>query len=74
MALFQFNWLRRLVRRNTKPIAVPTAESWKMRLSLVYMFFAWNAFGFVIYQFYLGKGDWAKHHGVPAEEGRPGVF
>ncbi|XP_059616347.1 uncharacterized protein LOC132261520 [Phlebotomus argentipes] len=67
MALFRFNWLRRLIRRNTRPIAHNTAETWRNRLSLTYMFLAWNAMGVVCYAIYNGKLDWAKYHGLKEE-------
>ncbi|XP_055682813.1 uncharacterized protein LOC129789786 [Lutzomyia longipalpis] len=67
MALFRFPWLRRFVRRNTRPIPLNTAETWRNRLSLGYMFLAWNAFGFVCYAIYNGKLDWAKSHGIKDE-------
>uniref|UniRef100_A0A1L8DC66 Uncharacterized protein n=1 Tax=Nyssomyia neivai TaxID=330878 RepID=A0A1L8DC66_9DIPT len=68
MALFRFPWVRRYIRRNTKPIPFVTAETWKNRLSLGYAFLAWNAFGFVCYAMYKGKTDWAKYHGVQDED------
>ncbi|GAB0088269.1 uncharacterized protein DMENIID0001_026640 [Sergentomyia squamirostris] len=67
MALFKFRWLRRYVRRNTRPIPMTTAEKWKDRLSLGYMFLAWNAFGVVCYAIYKGKVDWVKYHGIKDE-------
>ncbi|KAJ8935582.1 hypothetical protein NQ314_012724 [Rhamnusium bicolor] len=68
MALFRFQWLRRLVRRHSSPIPVDTAGQWKLRLSVVYMLVAWNAFGFVGYMMYTGKTDWAKYYGLISEE------
>lgn len=68
MALFQFNWLRRVVRRNTRPIQYNKAIYWKEKLSIVYMLVAWNAFGFVCYMIYTGKKDWAQFHGIKSEE------
>lgn len=59
MALFRFRWLRRMVRKHTNPIAQDSAHVWKQRLSFAYAFLAWNACGFIIYQFYKGKADWA---------------
>lgn len=47
MALFQFWWLRRLIRRHTTPIPLRKAADWKKRLSILYFLFAWNAFGMV---------------------------
>lgn len=59
MALFRMKWLRNLIRRNTRPIEMTTAEVMKRRLAFAYAFLAWNAFGFVIFQIYKGKNDWA---------------
>lgn len=61
--MFHFKWLRRLVRRHTKPIPVDRAASVKQKLSFVYMLLAWNAFGVVCYMVYTGRGDWAQHYG-----------
>lgn len=33
-------------------------------MALVYGFVAWNAFGYICYLYYKGKGDWAKTHGL----------
>lgn len=60
MALFQYHWLRRIIKRHTKPIPEVTAEFWKRRLSYLYAILAWNAFGFVTYSCYTGNYDWAK--------------
>lgn len=68
MALFQMKWLRRFVRRNTSPVPLNVAERWKQRLSIGYAFVAWNAFGFVLYQVYQGKADWAKSAGLKTQE------
>lgn len=68
MTLFQLKWLRRFVRRHTSPIPFNSAEQWKKRLSLGYAFFAWNAFGFVCYQVYHGRADWAKSAGLKSQE------
>lgn len=67
MALFQFRWLRNFVRRNTRPIKEPVAHTWKRRFSVAYALLAWNAFGFILYQIYNGKSDWAKAHGIKNE-------
>ncbi|KAJ0173623.1 hypothetical protein K1T71_010772 [Dendrolimus kikuchii] len=61
-------WWHRFVRKRTKPIPGDVALLWKRRLSLAYGFFAWNAFGFVIYSFYKGKADWAQYYGLKSEE------
>ena len=45
--MFRILWLRRLIRRNTKPIPFRKAVNWKERLSIAYMLVAWNAIGFV---------------------------
>jgi hypothetical protein len=62
-----FRWLRRLIRRHTKPIPVDRALSVKKTLSLVYMLLAWNAFGMVCYMVYTGRGDWARFYGYKSE-------
>lgn len=68
MALFQFKWLRKLVRKNTNPISYDIAHLWKQRLSIGYALLAWNAFGFVCYMVYTGRSDWAKYYGVKSDE------
>ncbi|KAL5283469.1 hypothetical protein ACFFRR_006008 [Megaselia abdita] len=68
MALFEFKWLRRQVRKHTRPIPFNTADRWKRRLSLGYAIVAWQAFGVVCYLFYTGRGDWAKTQGLKSEE------
>lgn len=68
MALFKLLWLRRFIRKNTKPIAVHTATDWQKRLSFAYMIFGWNAFGLVIYMVFSGKADWAKYYGFKSDE------
>ncbi|XP_013103227.1 uncharacterized protein LOC106084224 [Stomoxys calcitrans] len=68
MSLFQMKWLRRLVRQNTKPIPEVEALKWKRRLSLMYALVAWNAFGFVCYMAFTGKGDWAHYYGYKSDE------
>lgn len=67
-------WLRRLVRRNTRPIDMSTADLWKRRFSLAYGFLAWNAFAMVGYAIYSGKRDWAEYHGLESDKGSPGNF
>ncbi|KAF6198260.1 hypothetical protein GE061_008007, partial [Apolygus lucorum] len=37
-------------------------------LSIAYMLLAWNAFGFVAYNWYKGKGDWADYYGLKTDE------
>lgn len=68
MALFQFRWLRKFVRRNTHPIEYHKALFWKEKMSIAYMLIAWNAFGLVCYMIYSGRADWAKYYGVVSEE------
>ncbi|XP_018328017.1 uncharacterized protein LOC108738901 [Agrilus planipennis] len=68
MTLFNFRWLRRFIRRHTRPIAETDAEYWKRVFSFSYMFLAWNAFGVVCFAAYNGKLDWAKYHGVKTDE------
>lgn len=62
-------WLRRLVRRHTYPMTPEYAGEWKQKLSYLYMFLAWNAFGIVGYNMATGKANWATFHGLPKEEG-----
>uniref|UniRef100_A0A0A9WH98 Soluble starch synthase 3, chloroplastic/amyloplastic n=2 Tax=Lygus hesperus TaxID=30085 RepID=A0A0A9WH98_LYGHE len=66
--MYGLQWLRRLIRRNTSPIEETTAHKWKQRLSIAYMLLAWNAFGFVAYSWYKGRGDWADYYGFKTEE------
>lgn len=68
MTLFNFPWLRRFIRRHTRPIEVHKASLWKNRLSVAYAILAWNAFGVVCYCIATGKADWAKYHGLVSEE------
>lgn len=68
MALFRFMWLRRFIRRHTKEIPYTTADTWKKRLSVIYMLVAWNAFGVVCYSIYQGKGDWAKYYNLKSTD------
>ncbi|KAL3287125.1 hypothetical protein HHI36_001606 [Cryptolaemus montrouzieri] len=68
MSLFRFTFLRKFIRRHTKPIPEDDAAKWQKRLSLGYAIVAWNAFGFVCYQVYKGKADWAQYHGLKTEE------
>lgn len=67
-----FRWLRRMVRRSSKPIDYDVAATWKRRLSLAYGILAWNALAFVGYACYNGKRDWAEYHGLEVEKGSPG--
>lgn len=66
--MFRIQWLRRLIRRNTKPIPVQSAQVWKNRLSVIYALVAWNAFGCVLYMIYKGKKDWADYYGYKSDE------
>ena len=66
--MFQIKWLRRLVRKYTRPIAQDRASTMKSKLSLVYMLFAWNAFGLVCYMLYTGRKDWAHFYGFKSDE------
>ncbi len=68
MTLFQLKWLRNLVRRNTQPLPYSVAHTWKQRLSFGYAFLAWNAFGFVLYNVFTGRADWAKAAGLKPQE------
>lgn len=68
MSFFQIKWLRKLVRRNTKPIEYTHALAWRDRLSIGYALLAWNAFGMVCYMVYTGRNDWAKFHGLKTAE------
>lgn len=67
-----FRWLRRWVRRSSRPIDIDTAHMWKRRLSLAYGILAWNALAFVGYAMYNGKRDWAAYHGIQSENQSPG--
>lgn len=67
MSLFRFFWLRRFIRKNTRPIPINTAGEWKKRLAFVYMVLGWNALGIVCYAAYMGKLDWARYHGLKSE-------
>lgn len=73
MALIRVPWLRRLVRRHTNQIPEERAASMKQKLSFLYMFLAWNAFGMVAYAAYKGKSNWAVHHGLESESDSPGT-
>ncbi|XP_055541274.1 uncharacterized protein LOC129727443 [Wyeomyia smithii] len=69
MTLFQQpRWLRRWIRRRMNPMPINRAALWKGRLSILYGLLAWNALGFVAYQIYNGKNDWAKYYGYKTEE------
>lgn len=68
MSMFQLKWLRKLVRRNTRPIEHRHAFAWRDRLSIAYALVAWNAFGMVCYMAYSGRNDWAKFHGLKSAE------
>lgn len=65
-------WLRRWIRRSTRPIEHDKADFWKRRLSLAYGFLAWNAFAVVAWSMYNGKRDWAAYHGLEVERSSPG--
>ncbi|CAK1550542.1 unnamed protein product [Leptosia nina] len=58
----------RFIRKRTKPIPEDQAKKWKTRLSLAYGFFAWNAFGLMIYSIYKGKADWAHYYGLKSDD------
>ncbi|KAK7085689.1 hypothetical protein SK128_028564 [Halocaridina rubra] len=56
MTLFRMpRWLRRIIRRSTHPVPEVRAHFLKWRLSLLYVFFAWNLCGVVLYKVYIGK-------------------
>lgn len=75
MALFRLLWLRRFVRRHTRPMPLDTAARNKQRLSILYMFFAWNAVGFIAYSALTkGKTNWAVFHKLEEEQDSPGMF
>lgn len=77
MSFFQFKWLRKLVRRNMRPIEYTHALAWRDRLSIAYAVVAWNAFGMVCYMVYTGRNDWAKFHGLKTAEDdlmSPGMY
>uniref|UniRef100_A0A1B6ERQ1 Uncharacterized protein n=1 Tax=Cuerna arida TaxID=1464854 RepID=A0A1B6ERQ1_9HEMI len=70
-------WLRRLIRRNMRPMHELDAMEWRKRLAFVYAFVAWNALGVVIYYTYNKKHDWAAYYGLKLEEEaeqRPGFY
>ncbi|KAJ4426667.1 hypothetical protein ANN_26465 [Periplaneta americana] len=62
-----FRWLQQLIRKHTNPIPVDRAATTKQKLAVLYMLLAWNAFGFVCYMFYTGRGDWARYYGYKSE-------
>ncbi|KRT82128.1 hypothetical protein AMK59_4093 [Oryctes borbonicus] len=64
----QPKWFRQFIKRHTKPIPEYRATLWKNRLSIAYALIAWNAFGFVCYMIFTGRGDWAKYYGYKSEE------
>nr|CAD7601106.1 unnamed protein product [Timema genevievae] len=66
--MWHFKWLRRLMRRHTRPIPQPKANQWRNRLSIAYALLAWNAFGLVCYMVYTGRKDWAKYYGLKTED------
>ena len=70
--IIKMRWLRRFIRRSTKPIPMHVADVWKRRLSLTYGFLAWNAIAVIGYAMYQGKRDWAAYHGLEVEQGGPG--
>ncbi|XP_063701320.1 uncharacterized protein LOC134831505 [Culicoides brevitarsis] len=63
----RYNWLYRKVRKYMQPVDFDVAEKWKKRLSLIYFLCAWNAIAFIGFQYYRGKGDWAKAAGLKTE-------
>lgn len=67
-----FRWIRRWVRRSSRPINQDLAHIWKRRLSLAYGILAWNALAVVGYAMYTGKRDWAQYHGLETDKSRPG--
>ncbi|CAH1365679.1 hypothetical protein MTP99_001935 [Tenebrio molitor] len=67
MAMFNFPWIRRFIRKHMSYVPEERAHIWKQRLSVVYMLVAWNAFGFVVYNIYKGNSDWARKYKSDAE-------
>uniref|UniRef100_A0A336LQA4 CSON010954 protein n=1 Tax=Culicoides sonorensis TaxID=179676 RepID=A0A336LQA4_CULSO len=61
-------WIYKNVRKFMQPVEFEKAEKWKRRLALGYFLLAWNAFGLICYQYYQGRGDWAKAAGLKTEE------
>lgn len=54
-------------------MSLDSAHTNKQRLSLLYMFFAWNAVGFVAYSvFTKGKSNWAVFHNLEEDAESPG--
>lgn len=66
--VFRIRWIRRLLRRNLPELPQDVAEKWYRRLSFLYLFSAWNAFGFTIYKFRGGKLDYSSLAGLLTEE------
>ncbi|XP_076326121.1 uncharacterized protein LOC143233615 [Tachypleus tridentatus] len=60
--------LRRFIRSSFRPIEQLKASTWNKRLNLLYIFFAWNACGAVIYFAATGRADWAKYYGIIPEQ------
>ncbi|XP_038206849.1 uncharacterized protein LOC119828681 [Zerene cesonia] len=72
-----YRWWHQFVRKRTKPIPEDIAQIWKTRLSFAYGFFAWNAFGLMVYCLYQGKADWAHYYGLKSDEEKsmsPGLY
>lgn len=67
MSFLKFFFIRRLIRRHSRPIVENKAELWQKRLAIGYMVVAWNALGFVAYQMLQGKTDWAEFHGLKSK-------
>lgn len=61
-------WVRRFVRKYTKPIPGDKAQLWKKRLAISYAIIAWNAFGFVLYYMMTERADWPLFYGLKTEE------
>lgn len=56
-------------------MSLDTAARNKQRLSLLYMFFAWNAVGFVTYSIFTkGKSNWAVFHNLEEDTESPGEW
>lgn len=75
--MFNWRWLRGIVRRNTAPLTVEQAAARKEKISILYCILSVNAFIGVLYACRTGKADWAKYFGLKSEaeiERSPGNY
>ncbi|XP_063228144.1 uncharacterized protein LOC134534070 isoform X2 [Bacillus rossius redtenbacheri] len=66
--MWNLRWWNRIMRRHTRPISAEKAVNWKQRLSLIYAFISFNAFGVVVYMMGTGRRDLAEYQGLKSEE------